>query len=166
MHPAPDTTASTGHLENGPLGGLAAAATAPANSATATAVAFRFEMYRMILSSEWQGPGRLAGAPEPDEGERSRWIEDGTHREDPGAWAVEPRAATNQRAGEAAEAVCARRAVAPETTQIVACEGDAYDGGMRRPVCAVVREVTPVGHPLLDVPHHVERAPARLAARA
>src|SRR5262249_42065067 len=80
--------------------------------------------------------------------------------------AVGPKAATNQRAREVAEgAACARATIAAETTLIIACDGGAYDGGMRRPVRAVVREVAPVRHPLRHVPHHVEGAPARLAVR-
>src|SRR5262249_5426367 len=111
---------------------------------------------------------RLARAPEPEGGVRSRRIEDGHQREYPGARAVGPGAATSQRAREVAEAASARSgrcAIAPETARIIACEGHAHDRGVRRPVGAAVREVAPVGDPLLHVPHHVERAPARLAAR-
>src|SRR5262249_54811171 len=48
MHPAPDTTASTGHFESGPLGGPAAPA-APASSATASVMPFE-KMCRMTRS--------------------------------------------------------------------------------------------------------------------
>src|SRR6185503_1694896 len=48
MHPAPDTTASTGHLVGGPLGGPAAP-TAPASSTTAAATVIPIDTRSIVI---------------------------------------------------------------------------------------------------------------------
>jgi hypothetical protein len=97
-----------------------------------------------------QSLGRVAGTAEPDDGERGLRVE-ATHREDSGLCAPEMVAAAKQRA---------RNNISAETNLVAARKTE-----RSRRVGAAGVEVCPVRHPLLHVAHHVEHAPARLAAR-
>src|SRR5262249_30286949 len=90
------------------------------------------------------------------EGERR--MKEAIHIEDPRVRAIDPAAAAKQRGRKRVDA---RPTRSPEATDV-----PTRDARRGCPVRAGAGEVRPVRHPLLHVPHHVEHAPARLAARS
>src|SRR5262249_4458396 len=109
----------------------------------------------------FNGIERCSAATAEAEGvERVPRVYEGVHRENPSRGATEVAAAANQRGGKGHDTGTTR---APEAAEVAT--GNALYWGAGRPSRAVHCLVGPVGDPLIDVAHHVERAPRRLALR-
>src|SRR5262245_35718854 len=99
---------------------------------------------------------RLAGAPEASVVEEFRRLDVAPMREDSRTQGTEPKAAATQRGWNVAGTI------PTETDEIGGAEAE----GGRRVGAEPLVVIDPIRQPFVQVAHHVERAPTRLALRA